>query len=112
MRAMSFALTTAQMLAGTKTVTRRLGWKTLLPGARLRAVEKAMGLRPGEKQRVLRLIEVVDVRVERVDAVTGDDVAREGFPDLTPAEFVELFCRAMRVGPEAEVRRIEFRFLD
>lgn len=48
MRNMSFALTTDQILAGTKTVTRRLGWLRLQPGDHLRPVRKCMGLRPGE----------------------------------------------------------------
>ena len=47
MRNMSFALTEAQLLDGTKTVTRRLGWTMLKPGDHFRAVRKAMGLRKG-----------------------------------------------------------------
>ena len=51
---MSFALTTAQIMEGTKTVTRRLGWLHAKPGQLLRPVRKGMGLRPGERIDVLR----------------------------------------------------------
>ena len=46
-RNMSFALTTEQFKARTKTVTRRFGWWFLKPGDVVRGVEKAMGLKPG-----------------------------------------------------------------
>lgn len=51
---MSFALTTVQILDGSKDVTRRLGWEFLKVGDLLRPVRKCMGLRPGEKISVLR----------------------------------------------------------
>lgn len=87
MRLMSFALTTAQLLDGSKTVTRRVGWANLKPGDRLKAVRKAMGLRLGEKVDVLAEIEVVSVRRERLDAVDAVDCIAEGFPDMSPDEF-------------------------
>ncbi len=46
---MSFRLTAEQMRARTKTVTRRLGWSSLKPGDIVQPVEKAQGLRKGEK---------------------------------------------------------------
>jgi len=48
-RNMSFMLTTAQYCARTKDVTRRLGWANLKPGDMFNGVEKAMGLKKGEK---------------------------------------------------------------
>ena len=50
-RIMSFSKTIPQMYAKTKTVTRRTGasWMKLQPNDRLWAVEKAQGLRKGEK---------------------------------------------------------------
>jgi hypothetical protein len=48
-RNISFALTTAQFLDGSKDVTRRIGWKNLNAGDVLCAVKKGMGLKPGEK---------------------------------------------------------------
>lgn len=109
MRRMSFALTTRQFLDGSKTVTRRLGWKFLKVGERVMAIEKGMGLKKGEKQVELGVIEIVDVRRERLDAITQADCVREGFPSMSPDSFVEMFCRHMRCQPHEEVTRIEFR---
>lgn len=109
MRLMSFALTTAQLLDGSKTVTRRVGWANLKPGDRLKAVRKAMGLRLGEKVDVLAEIEVVSVRRERLDAVDAVDCIAEGFPDMSPDEFVEFFLDANNCKADTEVTRIEFR---
>ena len=44
-RNMSFAMTTEQIRARTKTVTRRFGWWFLKAGDQVWAVEKAMGLK-------------------------------------------------------------------
>lgn len=95
-RRMSFFLTKAQVLARTKTVTRRdvRTWTKLGPGDRILAVEKGQGLKPGEKHRILALLEVVDVRVELLEDITADDCVREGFPDLSPAEFVDFYRRS------------------
>lgn len=112
MRLISFALTTDQFLDGSKDVTRRLGWKNLQPGQRLMGVRKAMGLKAGQKPEKLGAIEVVSVRREPLDAIDQADVHREGFPDLTPATFVALFCGHMGCKPEVEVTRIEFRRID
>lgn len=108
-RLMSFAMTTQQLVDGTKTVTRRHGWKNLKVGARLRAVHKAMGLRRGESPHVLAVIEVVSVRREPLNAITDDDVAREGFPAMNAADFVAMFLGKVGGVEHAEVTVIEFR---
>lgn len=112
MRLMSFSLTTAQVLARTKTVTRRLGWRTAKPGDRVVAVEKAMGLKKGEHPRRLAVIEFVNVRREPLIAIMDErgGVEREGFPDLTAWEFIHRFCSHMQIGSLDEVTRIEFRY--
>jgi len=110
-RNISFSLTTPQFRNRTKTVTRRLGWWALKPGTVLCGVEKVRGLKKGEKVKRLGLIEVVSVRRERLDAITAADVSREGFPEMTPDAFVEMFCRTHRCGLDAWVNRIEFRYL-
>jgi hypothetical protein len=97
MRLMSFALTTAQLLDGSKTVTRRVGWENLVPGQRIKAVKKAMGLKKGEAPEVLAEIEVVSVRRERLDAIDQADCVAEGFPHLNTDEFVDMFCKHMKV---------------
>ena len=112
MRAISFMLTTEQVLARTKDVTRRNGWATLKAGDRMRGVRKAMGLKKGEKHELLAEIEVVSVRRERLDAIDQDDCVREGFPDMTPAGFVNMFCDSHKgVTMSSIITRIEFKYL-
>ena len=69
-RNMSFAMTKPQFLNRTKTVTRRLGWGFLKPGDVVMGVEKAMGLKKGEKVRKLGLIRIVSIRSEPLSAIT------------------------------------------
>ena len=111
-RNMSFSMTTRQFRDRTKTVTRRLGWSFLKPGDVVCGVEKGRGLKKGEKIKRLGLIEIVSVRRDRLNAITAVDVSREGYPDMWPNGFVEMFCRANRCQPDAWVNRIEFRYLD
>jgi len=100
-RRISFSLTTPQFLDGSKDVTRRLGWQDLEPGTHLLGIEKGMGLKKGDKQVVLGEIEVVSVRRERLDAITPEDVEREGFPGQNPEWFVAFFCKGGRARPPA-----------
>lgn len=109
MRNISFALTTAQFLDGSKTVTRRLGWSNLKPGDRLMACARCMGLRKGEKPLRLGPIEVISKHREELRSITPADVIREGFPELTPEGFVAMFCQHMGCEPETLVNRIEYR---
>jgi len=121
MRNISFSLTEAQFLDGSKTVTRRLGWANLKPGDRLMACRKCMGLKPGEKIVRLGEIEVVSVRREPLDfmlfsssvddrSAYGDaEATLEGFPNLVGWEFVGMFCHEMKCKPGTIVNRIEFR---
>jgi hypothetical protein len=119
---MSCSLTVDAVRARTKTVTRRhVGtWQTLKPGDRLTLIEKGMGLKKGERQVVLAEVEVVDVRVESLFlGVNDDEPVAEGFPDMTPADFIEFWLEGhgdptFRNQDEAygyQVRRIEWRYL-
>lgn len=108
MKNISFALTTEQFIDGSKDVTRRLGWKHLKIGEVLMACRKCQGLKPGEKLEKLGPIKVLSLHHERLDAITQEDVIREGFPLMTPAKFVEMFCKHMGCEPSTEVVRIEF----
>lgn len=110
-RGMSFALTTEQIRNRTKTVTRRLGWANLQAGTVLHACVKCMGLRPGEKVERIAQIRVIAVTREELQLCTDSDAAREGFPEMTGAEFVAMFCRHMRVRPDTIVTRIEFEYV-
>ncbi len=112
MRNMSFALTTPQLLAGSKTVTRRLGWKTLKAGDKVRAVNKVMGFKKGERPTVYGICEVLDVRREALGAIcdNAEDVKREGFPDMNAVEFMTFFTAKMKCKTSTMITRIEFRF--
>ena len=112
MRNMSFSLTEQQLLDGSKTVTRRLGWEFLGHGDRLRAVRKAMGLKKGEHPVILGEIEVVMVSRERLCCIRQAEVWREGFPRLTTREFIEFFCSHMKCPQDRMVTRIEFKLVE
>lgn len=123
MRNISLMLTQQQILARTKTVTRRVGWAKLKAGDLLRGVEKGMGLKAGEKVRPLATIRVVSVRAEPLSAMTVDldygfvECEKEGFgehPTLSwPSQFVEFFCGSHRgCTPNTLVTRIEFEYVD
>jgi len=123
MRNMSFALTTAQMQARTKTVTRRMGWERLKSGELVRPVYKAMGLKRGESpQPICDPVRVILVRREPLHALLDDldygfaEVAKEGFANHPqyqwPSAFVEFFCGTHRgCTPQTLVTRIEFEFV-
>ncbi len=122
MRNMSFALTVPQIQAGTKDVTRRLGWEFLKVGELFQPVRKCMGLRPGEKLERLRApLRVVSLRREPLDMMTTDldygmaEVRREGFEDHPvyrwPSEWVRMFCASHKgCMPHSVITRIEFAY--
>lgn len=120
-RRMSCSLTTDAVRARTKTVTRRHvdTWERLKPGDRLTLVEKVMGLKKGERQVVLAEVEVVSARCEWLSHVTAEECTAEGFPGMSPAEFIGFWLRSHNLtahgvgfgGPDFMVRRIEWRYL-
>lgn len=109
MRHISFSLTEKAFLDGSKDVTRRLGWRVLRRGDRLMAVRKSMGLAKGERVKKLGEIEAVSVSLEALDSITDEDVVREGFPEMSAAGFVRMFCKHLRCNPWTIITRIEFR---
>ena|SRR3990167_2357984 len=116
---MSFALTTEQVKAGTKTVTRRMGWRTLQPGTLIQPVRKGMGLKPGEKiERLRGPIRVTGVTLEPLRRMMDDpkygieECIREGFGEVPIYEFVQMFCGTHKgCTPDSIVTRIEFEYL-
>ena len=113
MRNMSFAFTTSQVKKGTKTVTRRMGWLNLKPGELVKPVEKAMGLKKGEKIKVIRgPIRILNTRREPLNKITKSDCTKEGFPDMQPKDFVQMLCKYDKCKPEQLVTRIEFEYTD
>lgn len=126
-RLMSVSLTEAAVVRREKTVTRRLGWRMLKPGDQLQLCRKVMGRcrQDGTVDPLVRLalVEVIDVRRERVWDITDDDIVREAVdPDLfdewwsngqpTPTSWVQWFCEQMDCRPDDEITRIEWRYLE
>jgi hypothetical protein len=118
MRNISFSLTTPMFLDGSKDVTRRLGWLTAKKDEVLCAVEKAQGLKKGEKVKPIGTVLVVSARRECLDQMLQDEAygreecRREGFPRMTPEEFVAFFRKSHgNIDPWQEVTRIEFKKL-
>lgn len=110
-RLMSVALTETAVRERRKTVTRRLGWRFLKPGDHLTLCRKVMGRKPGDPLVRIVDVEVIDVRRERLDAITAADVRREGF-NWPPEDFVAFFCQHMRCHPTTDVTRIEWRYIE
>jgi hypothetical protein len=118
-RNMSFALTTDQISARSKTVTRRLGWTFLKPGDLISAVKKCRGLKKGEKVERLAVLRVKDVKRESLTLLivapkhAREEVVAEGFPEMGAAQFVEMFCRSHRpCMPDTTVTRIAFEYVE
>lgn len=112
MRNMSFSITTRQFKERTKTVTRRLGWGFLKPGDVVCGVEKAMGLKKGETIVRLGPIEIVSNWPEPLNIITPAEMILEGFPEMSPDEFIRMFCRHMKVPPDKVVNRIAYKYLE
>jgi len=113
MRNISFSMTKQQVYNKTKDVTRRNGWLTLKPNEILRAVEKAQGLKKGQKITRICYIIVVSSRREPLNIIDKTECIREGFPELEPQEFIDMFCKSHKgVKPDSEITRIEFQYLE
>lgn len=93
------SLTEGEVRDRTKTVTRRTGWRMFHVGDRLTLCRKMMGRRPGEPLERIAEVEVTSVRREPLDAITAADVTAEGFPQMTPAEFIGFLCATHRGCP-------------
>lgn len=107
-RWMSVALTTQAVRDRVKTQTRRDGWLQLRAGDQLALCPKYRGVRRADRELIV-IVDVVDVRREPLERISPVDVAAEGFPGLTPAEFVDFFCSTHRgVEPSTEITRIEW----
>ncbi len=109
---MSFALTTRQVREHEKTVTRRNGWRRARVGQVVQPIVKGQGLRKGEHVETIGgPIRFVDVRRERLDAITPEDVRREGFPGRSSKWFVTMYLEANGGRRDQIVTRIEFEYL-
>jgi hypothetical protein len=121
---MSYAMTTEAVLRHEKDVTRRLGWTRLKPGGLFVPVERAMGLKKGEKHVALwPLCRCVSNTPEVLRRLIDEpeygrvEMVREGFPGMDPAEFVARFIRMNHLdrntySPDTQVvNRIELEYV-
>lgn len=112
---MSFRLTIPQMRDQSKTLTTRMPetWKTLMPGTKLWAVEQVMGLKKGDKVTRIGIIRVTRVCIEPLDQMTNNDCVLEGFPEMVPAQFIQMLSEhyGYKFCAETFVRRIWFEHL-
>ncbi|MCG2758957.1 MAG: hypothetical protein L6263_11055 [Desulfobacteraceae bacterium] len=96
-RNMSFMLTTDQVRNKTKTVTRRTGWSFLKSGDIVNAVEKGMGLKKGEKVKRICQIRIKSIYSEALFRITKEECIKEGFPEMLPDDFIDMFCHHNKV---------------
>jgi hypothetical protein len=96
----SFALTTEQVRRRIKTETRRLGWQPLMEKFQwtgeypiLQGIVKGQGLKKGEHPELITPVRIVHMWREPLNKITEPAVVREGFPHLSPREFVDMFCQ-------------------
>lgn len=76
------------------------------------ACEKCQGLGPGGKLNRYGLIHIKSVVREPLNLIKKADCIREGFPEMSPSEFIDFFCKSHKgCTPESYVTRIEFEKL-
>ena len=116
MRNMSFMLTTEQIRNRSKTVTRRLGWHHLKPGQKVAACKKCMGLKKGETIERLAELMIISAKREPLSCMMiygPAECAAEGFPEMSPAEFIAFFCASHKgCSSDSIVTRIEFEYCE
>lgn len=117
-RKISMAMTIEPIRRHEKFVTRRFGWWFLKPGDVLDVVEKTMGLKLGEKHKPIIdiwgnpvQIQIVNTRPEPLNAIDHHDVTREGFPGMTPSQFVNMLVKKYNVPGNQICNRIEFTYI-
>jgi hypothetical protein len=115
---MSFAITQEQYLNQTKDVTRRNGWKHIKIGKVYNGVNKCMGFKKGEHPVIYGQHIPISSRWEPLRRMIDEpeygrqEVIREGFPDWSPEQFVEMYCKHNKCKPETLVNRIEFKYVN
>lgn len=114
MRNMSFLYTMDQIREGVKTETIRKGWGFLLPGMRLMACEKCMGIPRGGKIIKIRPIEIVQIDLISICDVwiKIENVIAEGFPELTVYEFIQnILVEKCGLKKHQFANRITFKYV-
>lgn len=115
MRNMSFFHTQEQYLDGSKTETTRKGWANLKPGEKFMGIEKGQGLKKGKK--VKRLGPSITLKNEPIkintNYYTQANVDAEGFPGLTPEEFInDILIAKCGFDPDGPGYRITFKRIE
>ncbi len=121
MRNMSFMLTTRAYELGSKTHTRRLGWRFLKIDEQVMGCEQCQGLRRGEKIRRLHPFltlsndpePLMDIVRRPVRESGIPEVVLEGFPEMAGHEelFVKMFAEHNHCDPEESVQRIGMKHI-
>lgn len=117
MRNISFFMTQQQIKDRIKDVTRRNNWHHAKPGMLLRGIVKGQGLKRGEKITKLAVIRVLKVSREPLNAITADEVRREGYPGKSPEWFIDFYIKGnksskTKITPETIITRIEFEYVE
>jgi hypothetical protein len=134
MRNISFTATKPQFRAHQKHVTRRGNtngptWKNLKPGDVLMGCEQCQGLGKGGKIVKMGAIIILDATPEPINEIIrrptralnpctltpvwwSDETTMEGFPELTPVQFVDMLCDMNDCEPETEFNRVLFDYVD
>ena len=109
-RRIACAIAQSSVLNRTKTVTRRMCAYPPKVNEIVNLTNKPRG--PGVH--VLRIVCVKDVRMERLSEMDPGDLSKEGFPNMSLAEFQGEFRKLHGVTGEHDltVYRIEFMYLD
>jgi len=112
MRNASFSITTEQIKNKTKFQTRRLKWLHIKIGEKIQACVKCMGLKKGEKVEKLTVIQVVDKWREPLNAITKEECTLEGFPEMEPSDFVDMFTKHNKCKRDEMITVIVFKYTD
>jgi hypothetical protein len=111
MKLIRFDRTRMQIEERTQRVTRRIGPREYKAGDVLHAVA-------GEDLDVLAKIKIISVTQEQLSRLIDFpfygklEAWREGFPELSGIEFVEMFCLAHGCSRSITVTRIEFEYVE
>lgn len=133
----SFSATTKQVRQHQKHVTRRIDKSLRLakkkPGDILQGIERGQGIKKGEHIVKLDQIVILEVNREPLDEIIRRPIREipqsirlkhaatiyltetilEGFPELTPVQFVETFCNInKKCTPDTEITRVLFDYCD
>ena len=106
-------------LPNTDVTRRRIPKRPRAPGQHVTAVEKMQGLKKGEHQVVWAELKFVSIEHEPLGDIISrpyrnsqvSEVTREGFPELTPEEFVEMVIRQYgrkKMNVDTMIERIQY----